>query len=136
MVDYNLKYTPPDKDPLHNDLDGESCCDDWDCRSIFGIMLYLVGRSRTCIAYAVHQCTWFSHKPRKSHEVKVTCISRYLKRTKTKGIIMVPDRNNVRIDLYTNVYFSGLYTSEDKMDPISVKIRTGVLFTFGNVFIF
>ena len=46
---------------------------------------------------------------------------------------MSPDLKNMRIDLYTNADFVGLYTTEDKMDPVSVKSRTGVLLTFEKV---
>ena len=46
---------------------------------------------------------------------------------------MTPDKDNLRIDMYANADFARVYTTEDKMDPISVKSRTGVLLTFGNV---
>ena len=62
-------------------------------------------------------------------------IARYLKGTQTKGVIMTPDSENMRIDMYADADFSGLYTTEDKMDPVSVKSRSGVLLTFGNVLI-
>ena len=43
---------------------------------------------------------------------------------------MKPDDNNLSIGMYTDVDFIGLYATEDKLDPISVKIRTSVLLTF------
>ena len=43
------------------------------------------------------------------------------------------DLDNIRIDMYADADFAGLYTTEDKMDSISVKSRTGVILTFGNV---
>ena len=46
---------------------------------------------------------------------------------------MEPDRNNARIDLFADVDFKGLYTTEDKMDPVSIKSRTRVLLNFGNI---
>ena len=49
---------------------------------------------------------------------------------------MIPDKNNLIIELYADADFSRLYTLEDKTDPISVKSRTGILLTFGNVPIF
>ena len=39
----------------------------------------------------------------------------------------------MRIDMFEDANLSELYTTEDKMDPFSVKIQTGVLLTFGNV---
>ena len=111
---------------------GEPCCEAWEYRSIVGMMLYLAGRTRPDIAYAVHQCARFSHNPEKSHEVGVKHITQYLKGTSTKRIIMSPDLKNMRIDPYADADFAGLYTTEDKMDPVSVKSRTGVLLTFGD----
>ena len=46
---------------------------------------------------------------------------------------MTPDKNNTRIDMYADDDFAELYTTEDKMDPVSVKSRSGVLLTFGNI---
>ena len=34
---------------------------------------------------------------------------------------------------YVDADFDRLYATEDKLDPISVKSRSGVLLTFGNV---
>ena len=82
MLDSNVKYTPADKDPLHKDLMGEPCCEAWKYRSIFGMMLYLAGSTLLNIIYAVHQCARFSHNPKKSYEVGVKHIARYLKGTR------------------------------------------------------
>ena len=45
---------------------------------------------------------------------------------------MTPDSDNMIIDMYADADFSGLHTTEDKMDLVSVKIRFGVLLMFGN----
>ena len=66
MEDSNPKYTLADKDPLHKDLEGNPCCEEWEYRPIVGMMLYLAGITRPDIAYTVHQCARFSHNPRKS----------------------------------------------------------------------
>ena len=109
MVDSNIKYTPADKDPIHKDLMGEPWCESWKYRSIVGMMLYLAGSTRPDIAYDVHQCARFSHNPKKKHEVGVKHIARYHKGTSAKGIIMSPDLGNMRIDLYADADFVGLY---------------------------
>ena len=46
---------------------------------------------------------------------------------------MSPDLKNMRIDFYADTDFAGLYTTEDKMDSVSVNSRTVVLLTFRNV---
>ena len=131
----NLKYTLADKEPLYKNEGEDPYCEDWEYRSIVGMMLYLADSTRPDIAYTVHQCAIFSHSPKRSYEIGVKHIDRYLKGTQTKGIIMTPDTENMGTDMYADADFSGLYSTEDKMDPVSVKIRSSVLLTFGNVLI-
>ena len=88
------------------------------------MLLYLAGSTRPDISYAVHECARFSHQPRASHEVGVKHIVRYLKGTKDKGLIMKPYKDNLKLDLFAAADFAGLFASEDKQDPISVKSRT------------
>ena len=57
-------------------------------------------------------------------------VARYLKGAEKKNIILTPDSNMLRLDLFTDADFSGLFTSKDKHDPVSVKFRTGILFNF------
>ena len=98
MESVNHNFTPAAKEPLHKDLNGEPCCEEWNYRSIVGMMLYLAKSSHPDIAYAVHQCTRFSHNPRRSHEIGLKHIARYLKGTCDKGLIMVPNSNNMKLD--------------------------------------
>jgi hypothetical protein len=46
---------------------------------------------------------------------------------------MTPDKDSLRMDMFADADFAGLFATEDKMDPVSVKSRTGVLLTFGSV---
>ena len=48
--DRNPKQTPVDKEPLNKDLDGEPYREDWEYRSIVGMMLYLVGSTQLDIS--------------------------------------------------------------------------------------
>ena len=57
-------------------------------------------------------------------------IGRYLKGTRTKGIIMKPT-NNLQIDCFVDADFAGLWGYEDELDPTSVKSRSGFLFMLG-----
>ena len=133
MKDCNLKYTPAEKDPLCKDECEAPCCENWDYRSIVGMLLYLAGSTRPDIAYAMHQCARFSRNPKHSHEIGVKHIARYLKGTRDKGIIMKPDTDNLCIDMYHDADFAGLYNTEDEQDPVSVKSWSGILLTFGNI---
>ena len=38
---------------------------------------------------------------------------------------MVPNKNDLRIDIYVNAHFAGIYTSEDKINPMNVKVGRG-----------
>ena len=51
--------------------------------------------------------------------------------TKDKGLVFKRSKELV-LDCYVDAYFSGLWGSEDIMDPISVKSRTGYVITLGN----
>ena len=57
-------------------------------------------------------------------------IDRYLKGTRTKGIIMKPTKN-LQIYLFVDADIAGLWGYEDPNDPTSVKSRSGFLFMLG-----
>ena len=97
------------------------------------MMLYLAGSSRPDIVYAVHQCARFFHNPKRSHGVGLKYIARYLKGTRNKGLIMVPNLDDMKLDLFTDADFEGLYSMEDSEDPVSVKSCTGLLLNYGDV---
>ena len=40
------------------------------------------------------------------------------------------------LDLFSDADFAGLFTSEDKNDPVSAKSRTGIILNFGGVLIY
>ena len=42
-------------------------------------------------------------------------------------------RPDMCIDIYADADFPGLYNTKDKQDPVSIKIWTSILLTFGNV---
>ena len=95
------------------------------------MIIYLAGSTQSDIVYAVHQCTRFSHNPKMRNEVGLKYIARYFKGTKDKVIIPTPDSNILRLDLFADADFSGLFASEDKHDLVSVKSRPGIILNFG-----
>ena len=90
------------------DLKGNPCSEEWNYRSIVGMMLYLVGISRPDIAYAAHQCAIFFHNTKRSYEAGLEHIARYLKGTRKKYFTMKPYMENLRLDLFTDADFAGL----------------------------
>ena len=96
----NHKIAPAEKYPLTKDEDAYPCMEDWEYRSVVGIMLYLAGSNRPDISYMVHQCTRFSHNSKHSHEVGVKYIAWYLKGTKDKGLIHKNTSQKIKLGLF------------------------------------
>ena len=62
--------------------------EEWNYRSIIGMLLYLSTNTRPDIAFAVSQAARFSNHPKQSHARAVKTIIRYLKGTQDKGTIL------------------------------------------------
>ena len=105
--DPDPKYNPVDKIPLHKDVGKAPCCKEWRYRSSVGMMLYLTGSSRPYIAYAVHKCARFSNDPKYSHEVGIKQFSQYLKHTRAKGLVMIQNTKDLKLDLFADADFAG-----------------------------
>ena len=129
MTNCNGCDTPATSDPLHVDTDGEIFDETWRYDSIIGMLMYLASNTRPDIAYAVHQAARFTHNPRRSHANGIKRILRYLKKTHKEGLIMQPT-SDMRVDCYVDADFAGLFSVEDKQDPISVKSRTGYVIMY------
>jgi hypothetical protein len=123
--------TPAAEKTLGKDEQGEKCEERWSYASVVGMMMYLASNSRPDIAFAVHQCARFTHCPKRSHEVALKRIARYLRGTREQGMLIEPD-DNLQLNLYADADFAGLWNSESVDDPICVKSRTGYLLTLGN----
>ena len=129
MTDCNGCDTPASLDPLHTDSDGSPFLEEWSYATVIGMLMYLSGNTRPDIAYAVHQAARFTHCTRNSHASGVKRILRYLKRTRSEGLILKPGAEK-RVDCYVDADFGGLFSVEDKQDPVSVKSRTGYVITY------
>ena len=78
MEKCNPNKVPALKASLGSDPDGEPMEEDWNYRSVVGMLLYLSTNTRPDIAYAVSQVARFGHNPKKSHATAVKMIVRYL----------------------------------------------------------
>ena len=68
-LNVNPKPTPKRVErPFGTDKDGPPLEGKWKYDSVIGMLMYLASNSRPNIAFAVHQCTWFTHCTRRSHE--------------------------------------------------------------------
>jgi hypothetical protein len=129
MGECNGCDTPSTIDPLHADKDGEPFDEEWAYDGVIGMLMYLAGNTRPDIAYAVHQAARFTHGARNSHAAGVKRILRYLQRTRKEGLYLKPGPD-LRVDCHVDSDFGGLFSVEDKHDPISVKSRTGYVITY------
>ena len=124
--------TPAEIKTLGKDEEGDPPMERWSYASVVGMLMYLASNSRPDIAFAVHQCARFCHCTRRSHERAVKRIVRYLQGTKEEGLVIKPTQN-LRIDLYADADFAGLWNSEDPCDPICTRSRTGFIITIGGI---
>jgi hypothetical protein len=132
LTDARERSTPADVKSLGKDENGEPCSEPWSYASVVGMMMYLASNSRPDIAFAVHSCARFTHCARRIHEKGLKRIARYLKGTRTKGMIIKPS-SDLALDMYADADFAGLWGAEKPTDPTSAKSRTGYLITLGEV---
>ncbi len=115
---------------LGSDPDGDPFTENWDYRSVIGMLLFISNNTRPDITMAVSQAARYSANPKKSHGVAVKKIVRYLQTTRLNGLTLKPG-NHVAIDAYVDSDFAGTWGSERPTDPKSVKSRAGFVICFG-----
>ena len=119
--------TPAESAALPRDMDGEPATGIFNYKSVVGMMHYL-NHTRPDCAFAIHQCARYTFEPKKSHEVAMKRIGRYLKGTMDKGLILDPS-DDLTIDCYPDADFAGLWSHEHPQDPHCVRSRTGYVIT-------
>jgi hypothetical protein len=125
--------TPPIKTPadafLPQDVDGEHAHEIYNYASVAGMLQYLQGHSRPDISFAVSQVSRYTFGPKRSHELAIERIGRYLKGTIDKGLILKPNlkETTFKIDVYVDAAFASGWGTELGSNPDSVKSRTGYI---------
>ena len=122
----------PAAEPLGAYKESRPRHEQWNYRSVIGMIQYLASNSRCDLAFANHQCARFSHDPREPHEKAVKHIGRYLLGTRDKGMIIRPSAD-LTLDAYADADFCGLWKVESADDPKSARSRTGFVITLGNI---
>ena len=115
---------------LGADPTGPDFAEDWNYRSVVGMMMYLSTNTRPDIAFAVSQVARFGNNPKQSHGVAVKRIVRYLKATSDKGTI-VPPITDLSLDDYVDADFLGLHGREVQESMDSARSRTGYIIKLG-----
>lgn len=126
------KFTPAESKPLVKDADGDDRIEDFSYAAVVGQLLYLSGHTRPDIQYAVNQCARYMFCPKRSHELALKRIGKYLKLTRKEGLILMPSENVLDINAYPDADFAGLYGFEKGSDPACVKSRTGFVILAAN----
>jgi hypothetical protein len=119
-----IKLTPASGTPLVKNIDGDPPNGTYNYASVIGMLQYLHSHSRPDITFAVSQCARYVHGTRRSHEVALEHIGKYLKGTVDKGLVLKPTET-LNIDCFVDADFAGLWPYEDRQDPSCVKSRTG-----------
>ena len=103
------KKSPAERKPLIKDEEGKMAQESFSYASVVGMLLYLVGHTRPDLCYSVSQAARFMFAPKRSHEVALKRICRYLVGTAYMGIIMDPENaTSFHIDAYPDADFAGL----------------------------
>ena len=120
--------TPADS-YLPLDEDGELPHQLYNYASVVGMLGYLQGHSRPDITFAVSQVSRYTFCPKRSHELALERIGRYLKGTIKEGLILKPNlkANKFTIDIYVDAAFASGWGTELGENPDSVKSRTGYI---------
>jgi hypothetical protein len=118
--------TPASQLALGRDDDGPRMTESWSYRSVIGMLLYLCTNTRPDISFAVSQAARFSSDPKQSHATAVKTIVRYLAATADKGMILQP-RGDLKLELFCDADFAGLYKREPDRSVDSARSRTGYI---------
>ena len=127
-ISVKMKTAPAERRPLIKDADGDPSSESFSYASIVGMMLYLSGHTCPDLVYAVNACARYTFCPRRTHEVALKRIGRYLKLTRNKGLILTPS-TALNVNAYSDVDFAGLYGYEDISDPTCTMSRAGFIIT-------
>ena len=88
----------------------------FDYCSVIGKLGYLETGSCPDIAYIAHQCVQVMSKPHTKHRNTISWLGCYFKRTRNKGMVMQPKRNQ-GLEVYVDANFAGNW-APDKVDNI------------------
>ena len=85
--------------------------------------------TRADISYITHQCARFSAQPRKEHNAAVRWIARYLKGTRTRGLILKPDHRK-GLEVHVDADFAGNWDRNETDDPDTARSRHGYIISY------
>ena len=81
--------------------------------SVVGMLLYLSGHTGTDIDLAFNFCARYIFIPKRSHELALKMLERYLKNTHECGIVLDPNYDIFKLDEYPDADFARMYGHEN-----------------------
>ena len=127
--------TPAAAQILNKDLSGKPRKKSWGYRTAVGMLSYLQCNTRPDISMAVHQTARFCINPMLSHEQAITRIGRYLRHTRTRGIVYKPDKTK-GLECFVDADFAGGWDMSSPDDASNLMSRTGFVLKYAGCPIF
>lgn len=128
----NPSNTPALQAPRIEKTKGNSSFD-WNYASAVGLLLWISCKTRPDISYAVSAAARFMSNPKPEKYRAVIRIGRYLRGTKKRGLILRPDVNEPKFEVFVDSDFAGAYsTSQEnpRTDSSLARSRTGYILCF------
>ena len=126
------KYTPDRYLPLANNEYGVPISVSFKYSSIVGILFYLFSHTRPEISFGANCYARYMFSPKHLYEEALKQISWYLKLTRYRGLILIPNRELFNIDSAPDTIFSGTHGHENTTDTACVKSHTSYVITFSD----
>ena len=95
------------------------------------MMFYIASNTRPYIYFDVHQCSWFTHNNKASHETSMKKIFQYLQFTNDKCLMFNSSKKMV-VDCDADADFLGMWVHENPQYTICDRSRTAFVVTFTN----
>ena len=82
------KFTPSEQRPLVKDANGEPPSRMFIYSSVVDMLLYISGHICLDTSFAVSYCAKYNFSRKRSHELALNMLARYLKNTQNRGLVL------------------------------------------------
>ena len=115
---------------LSRHTDSKSFDNSFHYRSVIGELNYLEKATRSDISYATHQCARFVEDPKVEHAEAVRWLAKYLKGTRDKGMIFVPNEE-LGLEVFVDSDFAGNWDKKEAPhDKDTARSRHGYIIRY------
>ena len=93
-----IKFTPSEKRPLVKYANGELPSGMFSYSIIVGMCIYLSYHTRPDISFTDNGFAHYIFSPKRSHELALKILARYLKHTQDRGLVLDPNSDIFKVD--------------------------------------